>query len=280
MQAIRLTYLRTRVLAVLALGLIALNTNPGALARTVAYFTASAAAPTSSMSTVRLDIGASPSSSGVFNVPSNMLPGDFQVHLFDVSNNGSSGVAQEAFTYTLKSTSAGGGNACSLLDSNNTSTCSGDATPSASLSSGAALLIFRCTSDAAATIPLACGTQNVYVTQVYPVTGAGAQQRIGTASGLSRGAIGGVATGAGDYSIAIGGHSFTGGPLVVGSAAAMGGPDAIAGADGQSYGLAASRTDHLASVVYLPSQAGDALANQTSILTFTWSATQRLGGTR
>jgi hypothetical protein len=36
----------------------------------------------------------------------------------------------------------------------------------------------------------------------------------------------------------------------------------------------------LASVVYLPSQAGPTLADQTSVLTFTWTATQRLGGTR
>jgi hypothetical protein len=45
-------------------------------------------------------------------------------------------------------------------------------------------------------------------------------------------------------------------------------------------GLAASRIDHLASVAYLPSQAGATLANQTSVLTFTWTATQRQGGIR
>src|SRR5207302_4807097 len=107
------------------------------------------------------------------------------------------GVAQEAFTYTLASTSSGAGNKCSLLDSTNTTTCSGDAAPSASAGSGAALLIFRCTSDVAGTIPLACGTLNVYITQVYPA-GVGTQQQIGNASGLSRGAISAVSAGSGD----------------------------------------------------------------------------------
>jgi hypothetical protein len=274
------TNLSARTACLVVLGLVALNGNSAALARTVAYFTSSASAPTSSMSTVRLQIGTSPSSSGVFNIPSNMLPGDFQIALFDVSNNGTSGVVQEAFTYALTSTSAGGGNKCSLLDSTNTSTCSGDAAPSATSNSGAALLLFRCTSDAAATIPLACGTQNVYITQIYPTAGAGTQQQIANATGLSRGAISGVATASGDYTIGIGGRSFTGGQVVLASSVGMGGPDVISGADGQSRGLLAARTDHLASVVYLPSQAGDTLADQTSILTFTWSATQRLGGTR
>ena len=50
--------------------------------------------------------------------------------------------------------------------------------------------------------------------------------------------------------------------------------DSVTGADGQSNGLRASRTDHLASLVYLPTQAGDTLANQTSLLTFTWTASQ------
>jgi len=60
----------------------------------------------------------------------------------------------------------------------------------------------------------------------------------------------------------------------------MGGPDAVTGIDGQTKGIAASRTDRLASIVYLPSQAGDTLANQTSTLTFTWTAQQRVGGLR
>jgi hypothetical protein len=141
------------------------------------------------------------------------------------------------------------------------------------------LLLLRCTSDAAGTIPLACGTQNVYVTQVYPAAGAGTQRQIGVASGLSRAAISGVATGGSDYFITIDGQAFTGGPLRM-TNTQIGGPDAIDGADGQSHGLVAGRTDHLASVVYLPRQAGDALSNQTSILTFTWTATQRLGSTR
>jgi hypothetical protein len=102
---------------------------------------------------------------------------------------------------------------------------------------------------------------------------------VGTAGGLNRAAIGGVASG-GAYSIEIGGTSFTGGPLLIGSPFGMGGPDAVPGADGQTAGLLAGNTDHLASVVYLPTQAGPSLADQTSVLTFTWTASQRVGGTR
>ncbi len=139
--------------------------------------------------------------------------------------------------------------------------------------------MLRCSSNTAATIPLACATQNVYVTQVYPLAGAGTQQQITTPGGFVRAAVTGVGS-ADSYAIGISGTSFTGGPLIVGTSFGMGGPDSVAGADGQSTGLLASRSDHLASVVYLPSQAGDGLANQTSVLTFTWTASQRLGGTR
>jgi hypothetical protein len=97
--------------------------------------------------------------------------------------------------------------------------------------------------------------------------------------GLTRAAIGGVATGS-SYAIDVSGTSFTGGPLVIDSSFAMGGPDAVPGADGQSNGLLADNVDRLASIVYLPTQAGPTLADQTSMLTFTWTATQRLGGTR
>jgi len=114
---------------------------------------------------------------------------------------------------------------------------------------------------------------------VYPTAGAGTQQQITAAGGLARGVFTGVGT-AGSYAIGISSTSFTGGQLIVASSFGMGGPDSVAGADMQPKGLAASRTDHLASVVYLPSQAGDGLANQTSVLTFTWTASQRLGGTR
>src|SRR6266540_4855770 len=104
MQTFRLTSVRARVVCALALGLIALNTNSASLARTVAYFTSATSSPTGSMSTVRLQLGATPTVSGVFDVASNMLPGDFQLSLFDVSNNGSAGVAQQAFTYSVTST--------------------------------------------------------------------------------------------------------------------------------------------------------------------------------
>ena len=270
---------RARLVCFLALALIAANTNTAALARTAAYFTATASSPAGSMSTVHLDLS-TPSAPGLFSIAANMLPGDFQIKTFDIVNNGTVGVPQQDFTYAVTSSSTAGGNACSLLDSSDPPTCASPATPGASATTGAALVLLRCTSDAAATIPLACGTQGVYVTQVYPLAGVGTQQQLSSAGGLARGAISGVSTSAANYSIGIGATSFTGGPLLVRTPFGIGGPDSVAGADGQSHGLLASRTDHLASVVYLPTQAGEGLANQTSLLTFTWTASQRLGGTR
>jgi hypothetical protein len=268
-----------RIMLFLALGGILATGSPAAVSRTAAYFTSSAATAASTVSTVSLQVSGLSSASAVFDVPGNMVPGDFQIKAMDIVNDGTPGVAQQDFTSSLASTSHGAGNQCSLLDSADPPTCSVPAAPSATAGSGAALLILRCTADAAATIPLDCASQNVYVTQVYPSVGAGSSQRISTAGGLSRSAVSGVATGAA-YSIGIGGTSFTGGPLLIGSAYGVGGPDPVTGADGQTSGLAAGRTDHLASVVYLPTQAGDALANQTSLLTFTWTATQRLGTNR
>jgi Camelysin metallo-endopeptidase len=277
-RTLLISRIRARVVCCLALALIAANTNTAALAGTSAYFSASSTAPTGSMSTVRLDVSTSPSASGIFNVAANMLPGDFQIKTIDLVNNGTVGVAQQDFTYSLTSRSTGAGNLCSLLDSSDPPTCASPTAPSASATTGAALLLLRCTTVDAA-IPLACDTQNVYATQVYPLAGAGTRQQISTPGGLARGAVSGVATVA-SYAIGIGGTNFTGGPLVVGSPFGIGGPDTVAGADSQSTGLAASRTDHLASVVYLPTQAGDALADQTSMLTFTWTASQRVGGRR
>ena len=265
-----------RVLACALLILIGATANT-AVGRTLAYFTSSATTGSSSMTTVHLAIATSPTVSGVFDVAANMLPGDFDIKTFDVANNGAPGVAQQDVTISLASTSTGTGNTCSLLDSTDPPACSSAAAPNASASTGAALLLLRCTSDVAGTTPTACSSANVYVTQAYPAAGAGTHVQL--PSGLTRAAITGVATGS-IYSITIGGTSFTGGPLRIAPAVAMGGPDAVAGADGQTSGLAASHTDHLASVVYLPSQAGDALANQTSSLTFTWTASQRLGTTR
>jgi hypothetical protein len=245
--------------------------------RTLAYFTSRSSTQGQALGTVNLDVSAVPSVSGVFNVAANMLPGDFQLRTFEVRNNGDAGVPQQAFTYSLASTSIGPGNMCSLLDSQDPPTCSLPSVPAASSTSGAALLLLRCTSDAAATTPVACSAPNVYVTQAYPAAGAGTQQQL--AGGLTRAAVAGVASG-GAYSIEVGGTSFSGGPLVIGSPFGMGGPDAVPGADGQTAGLLGGGTDYLASIVYLPSQAGPGLADQTSVLTFTWTATQRLGGTR
>ena len=280
MRTLQASGVHARGVGLVALAFIVASMDTSAFARTAAYFTATTSSPAGRMSTVHLDLSTSPSAPGLFSITANMLPGDFQIKTFDIVNNGTGGVTQQDFTYSVTSSSTAGGNTCSLLDSTDPPTCAHPAAPAASATSGAALVLFRCTSNSAATIPLACTTQNVYVTQVYPLAGAGTQQQLTTPGGLARAAISGVSTNAGNYSIGIGAASFTGGPLLVGTPFAMGGPDSVAGADGQSTGLLASRTDHLASVVYLPAQAGDTLANQTSLLTFTWTASQRLGGPR
>ena len=245
-----------------------------AMSRTTAYFDAAAATSANTISTVTLGVTDSATTSGIVDVATNMLPGDFFIKTLDLLNTGSTGVTQQDFTYTVSSAT---GTQCSLLDATDAPTCQTPATPSAAAGSPAALLLFRCTADAAATTPLACTSAGVYVTQVYPAAGAGTQQQL--AAGLTRSAVGGVATGSA-YSISIGGASFTGGPLLITSPFGLGGPDSVTGADGQLRGLAAGQTDHLASIVYLPTQAGDTLANQASLLTYTWTATQRLGGTR
>jgi hypothetical protein len=279
MQIILESGVRARVVCFLALALIAANMDTVALARTAAYFTSTSSGPVGNMSTVRLDVSVAPTVSGLFNVAANLVPADFQLKTIDVVNNGTGGIPQQDFTYSMTSSSTGAGNTCSLLDSSDPPTCSSPAAPSAAATTGAALVILRCTSDAAATIPLVCATQNVYVTQVYPTLGAGTQKQITAAGGLARTVFTGVGTAA-SYAIGISGTNFTGGPLVVASAFGMGGPDPVAGVDGQTKGLAASRTDRLASVMYLPSQGGDGLVNQTSVLTYSWTASQRVGGTR
>jgi hypothetical protein len=268
---------RVRVVFFLVLALLSAASDSAASGRTLAYFTSRASTVGQTMGTVNLDVSTAPSVSGVFNIAANMLPGDFQLRTFEVTNNGSAGVAQQAFTYSVASTSTGPGNVCSLLDSQDPPGCSIAAAPSATADTGAALLLLRCTSDSAASVPADCGSPAVFVTQVFPSAGAGTQHQL--AGGLSRAAIAGVASG-GAYSIEIGGTSFAGGPLVISAPYGMGGPDSVPGADGQSAGLLAGETDRLASVVYLPTQAGPNLADQTSVLTFTWTATQRVGGTR
>jgi len=264
------------LLCLLLVAVVGASSDPTTPRRTQAYFTA-ATVQASSMSTVRLDVSTSAAVSGVFSIAANMLPGDFQLKTIDILNGAPSGATQRDFAYSVTSTSQGAGNSCSLLDSSDPPTCSSPATPSASTSTGAALVLLRCTSDAAATTPSPCSSAGVYISQVYPSAGAGTHQQL--AGGLSRSAIGGVQPDP-SYAVQIGGTTFTGGPLVSGSPIGLGGPDAVLAADGQTHGLAAGETDYLASVVYLPRQAGPALADQTSSLTFTWTATQRLGTTR
>ncbi|HEY3057475.1 MAG TPA: hypothetical protein VGL99_00715 [Chloroflexota bacterium] len=268
--------LQVRALFFVLLAVICLSSDTSAVRRTLAFFTAGTT-QAGNMSTVRLDVSTSAVVSGLFSVSANMVPGDFQLKTIDIVNGGTSGQAQQDFTYSVTSTSSGPGNTCSRLDSSDAPTCVTPALPGASSATGAALVLLRCTSDAAAAAPVTCASPNVYVTQAYPAAGQGTQTQL--AGGLSQATVGGVASDP-SYSISIGGASFTGGPLVINAATGLGGPDSVAGADGQAHGLAANHTDHLASVVYLPRQAGEALADQSSVLTFTWTVTQRLGRTR
>jgi hypothetical protein len=270
--------IRSRLLLFLILAVLVGGNELGPASKTLAYFTATATNTANTMSTVSLNISNSPINSGLFNISSNMIPGDYQLKPIDVTNGGTVSVTQQDFTYTVVNTNTGGGgNLCSLLDSS--PACGAANPPTATATTGAAFLLFRCTSDAAATTPVVCATTNVYVTQVYPALGMGTQVKITSINGLINSAITGVATGGSNY-ITVGGTTFTGGQVLIGTAYNMGGPDAVTGTDGQTKGIAASRTDRLASVVYLPSQAGNTLANQTSTLTFTWTAQQRVGGVR
>lgn len=268
--------IRTRVLLFLGLAIVIGASEPGPAGKTLAYFTATASTTANTISTVTLQM-TTPSVSGLFNIGSNMIPGDYQLKSIDIVNGGLVSVTQQDFTYSLVNTNAASGDQCSLLDSS--AICGAANPPSAGPTTGAAFLLLRCTSDAAGTTPVVCGTTNVYVTQVYPASGAGTQVHVVTAGGLVNSAITGVGTGVDDF-ITLGGTNLTGGQLLIGTAYNMGGPNAVTGTDGQIKGIAASQTDYLASIVYLPSQAGDTLANQTSTLTFTWTAQQRVGGSR
>ena len=238
---------------------------------TMALFTAVATNPNNSISTVTLNVSTSASGSSFFTL-SNMVPGDFSVAPITITNGGTT--SNQSFTYTVTSAAVSG--QTSALD---------QTAPNASGTGGAALLIFRCTSDAAQTTPVACNTTNVYITQVYPSAGAGTQVRVTATGGLTSSSTAfsspAVNTGSGNFSVGIQGTSFTGGAIVTG-AFPMGGPDSVTGADSfaQTKGLAGAATSHsdyLATIIYLPSQTGNSLAGLSSTINFTWTATQRAG---
>ena len=254
---------RTRVALLLGLALILAADRSADPLMTAAYFVSTAANAGNNISTVTLNISTTPSGSSFFSI-SNMVPGDYSLNTVTIANGGTS--TNQNFTYTVSSTAS----PSSLLDSN---------APSASATSGAAILLLRCTSDAAGNTPAACTSANVYVTQVYPTAGAGTQKQMG-ASGLTSAALGPVSTTSGNYSIPISGTSFTGGQVAIGTPFNMGGPDSVSGADGQSKGLSFGHSDYLASIVYLPTQMGSTLQGLSSTLSFTWTATQRLGAAR
>jgi hypothetical protein len=249
---------RGRYLFLMALALILAAGSATDQSRTLAYFISTATNPGNLLSTVTLNITTTPSASSFFSL-GNMVPGDYALNTVTVANGGTT--TNQNFTYTLSSAAA----PSSLLDST---------VPSGTATSGGAILLLRCTSDAAGNTPVACSTANVYVTQVYP-TGVGTQVQI--AAGLANAAVGPVATAGVTYSVTLGGTQYTGGKLAISPAINMGGPDAVSGADGQVRGLVFGHSDYLASIVYLPTQMGGTLAGLTSTLAFTWTATQRNG---
>jgi hypothetical protein len=250
---------RARFIFLMALALILAASSTGQ-SQTLAYFISTATNPGNTLSTVTLNITSTPSGASFFSL-SNMVPGDYSLNMVTIVNGAAN--LNGNFTYTMTSAAS----PSSLLDSN---------APSSTATSGGAILLFRCTSDIAGLIPLACNTTNVYVTQVYPTAGAGTQVRILTAGGLATAVVGPVSTVGGNFSVTAGGTAFNGGQLTSG-AFNMGGPDAVSGADGQTKGLSFGHSDFLASVVYLPTQMGSTLAGLSSTIGFTWTAEQRAG---
>jgi hypothetical protein len=252
---------RGRFLFLLVLALILAASTSTDQSRTLAYFISTATNPGNTLATVTLNISTTPSGSSFFSL-SNMVPGDYSLNAVTIANGGTN--ANQNFTYTMSSTAS----PTSLLDST---------VPSGTATSGGAFLLLRCTSDAAGALPLACGTTNVYITQVYPTAGAGTQVKITTAGGLVAGQVGPVSTAGVTFTVTAGGTAFTGGQLAIGAPFNMGGPDAVTGADGQVKGLIFGHSDYLASIVYLPTQMGNTLAGLTSTLGFTWTGEQRAG---
>ena len=103
---------RTRVLLFLGLAIVIGTNEPGPGGKTLAYFTATATTTANTISTVTLAMTA-PSASGLFNIGSNMIPGDYQLKPIDVVNGGTSGVTQQDFTYSIVNTNTATGNHCS-----------------------------------------------------------------------------------------------------------------------------------------------------------------------
>jgi len=172
---------RGRFVFLMALALILAASSTGQ-SGTLAYFIATATNPGNTLSTVTLNISTTPSGASFFSL-ANMVPGDYSLNLVTIANGAAN--SNGNFTYNLASTAS----PTSLLDSN---------APTSTATSGGAILLLRCTSDVAATTPLACNTVNVYITQVYPTAGAGTQVRILTAGGLAAAVVGAGSTNAGN----------------------------------------------------------------------------------
>src|SRR5919202_5248656 len=140
---------RGRVLLLLGLALVLGSDRIANPLMTAAYFVSTASNTGNTISTVQLDISTTPSGTSFFSI-TNLVPGDYSLNTINIANGGTN--SNQSFTYTVASSAS----TTSLLDQN---------APSATATSGAAFLLFRCTSDAAQTTPVACTTNNVYVTQ-------------------------------------------------------------------------------------------------------------------
>jgi predicted ribosomally synthesized peptide with SipW-like signal peptide len=202
--------------------------------------------------------GQSGTSSGVASgcatlvtIPSSMVPGDSKLGLFSLSNVSTSA---RAVTLAMQVSAT----ASSALDANsiaNTAT------------SGLGLLVFQCTNGGS---PVVCTNNPVTLTQVYPSTSTCSPGSIATAGGLTTSKISTLAV-SNTQSIQVNGVTCTGGNVTQASAQTIAGTDTVA--TGQT-GLATGTTDNLATIVYLPSVAGNSMSNLTSTLNFTWTATQ------
>ena len=91
-------HLRALVCAALA-AIVAAPT----ISSTTAYFDSASATSANTISTVTLGVADSATTSGIVDVATNMLPGDFFIKTLDLTNTGTSGVAQQDFTYAVSS---------------------------------------------------------------------------------------------------------------------------------------------------------------------------------
>src|ERR1700682_1835333 len=94
--------LRARLILFLGLSILIGANEQGPAGKTLAYFTSTASSAANTISTGALSMAA-PSSSGLFSISANMIPGDYQLKAIDIANTScvTGCVAQQDFTYSL-----------------------------------------------------------------------------------------------------------------------------------------------------------------------------------